>query len=118
MSKSDGLRVYHGSRELAEQVIEAMRHLRRRPPGDLRDQIERSANSVPANIAEGMGRGTRDDSLRFLRQARSSLDETRHHLRVCVNDKLMNVKTFYRLWNRSSAIQRMLASLMFEMGRE
>lgn len=117
MSKAEGLRVYHGARDLADQVIAALSKVRRRMPGDLRSQLESAANSIGANIAEGMGRGTRDDTLRYLRNARSSLDETRHHLRVCSKGEFIDRKTFFALWNRSSALQPMLSNLMATIGR-
>ena len=40
-------------------------------------QIRRSVISIPSNIAEGYGRQTRPDFLRFLRTARGSLFEVK-----------------------------------------
>ncbi len=43
-------------------------------------QIQRSAASVPANIAEGFGRYNFQENIQFCRQARGSLEETKNHL--------------------------------------
>jgi four helix bundle protein len=58
-------------------------------------QIVRSADSIGANIAEGVGRGSYQDNRRFVKIARGSLNETQHWLRraYCRNlltDKQVN----------------------------
>ena len=45
-------------------------------------QLLRAAESIPANIAEGYGRGVSRDGLRFFRMAKASADEVESHLRV------------------------------------
>ena len=57
--------------------------------GTLGKQIIRSADSIGANIAEGVGRGSYQDNRRFVKIARGSLYETQHWLRRAYNRKLL-----------------------------
>ncbi|WP_390841923.1 MULTISPECIES: four helix bundle protein [Nostoc] len=52
-------------------------------------QIIRSADSISANIAEGMGRGSYQKNRRFVRIARGSLYETQHWLRRAYSRNLL-----------------------------
>jgi four helix bundle protein len=55
-------------------------------------QIVRSADSVGANIAEGVGRGSYQDNKRFVKIARGSLYETQHWLRRAYTRNLLTVE--------------------------
>jgi four helix bundle protein len=52
-------------------------------------QIVRAADSIGANIAEGVGRGSHADNKRFVRTARGSLYETKHFLRLAFKRSLL-----------------------------
>jgi four helix bundle protein len=76
----EDLRVWQNAITLCESVYELTRSF---PEGErfgLTSQLRRAAVSVPSNIAEGWGRGTRADYVRFLRVARGSLFEVRTQL--------------------------------------
>ena len=50
---------------------------------NLDQQLRRSSNSVPANIAEGYGRFYYQENIRFCYNARGSLEETLSHIVIC-----------------------------------
>jgi len=50
----------------------------------LTSQIQRSSSRIPANIAEGYGRGRRAEYCHFLRIANGSLKELETHLELTV----------------------------------
>src|SRR4051794_31082544 len=69
------LTVWTRSRRLAVQVFRATASSAFRGDWGLRDQMRRSAVSVPSNIAEGSQRGSNRDSIRFFYIARGSAAE-------------------------------------------
>jgi len=67
---------------LAASVIAGSRLLRGPAVAASRSQLVRAAESIPANIAEGYGRGICGDGARLLTVARASAAELESHLRV------------------------------------
>lgn len=57
-------------------------------------QLRRSANSIPANIAEGYGRFYYQENIRFCYNARGSLEETLSHLVICYELKYISKPLF------------------------
>ncbi|WP_320073202.1 four helix bundle protein [Nostoc sp. MG11] len=56
-----------------------------------------SADSIGANIAEGVGRGSYQDNRRFIKRARGSLNETQHRLRRAYMRNLLTVEQVDKL---------------------
>ncbi len=60
----------------------------------LTSQVKRAAVSVPANIAEGVGRQYKKDTLQFLHIARGSLYELETLLNIAVMVKIISETEF------------------------
>jgi four helix bundle protein len=75
-------------------------------------QIQRAATSVPANIAEGWGRGTTKEFVQFLRVARGSLYELETHLIVANRLGFCDQSTLRELLAETEMIGRMIVALM------
>jgi four helix bundle protein len=70
----------------AMELVVAVYRVTKKFPDDekfgLISQTRRAATSIPANIAEGYGRNSTQDYIRFLRIAYGSLNELLTHLEV------------------------------------
>lgn len=77
----------------------------------LASQIQRSAASVPANIAEGHGRHSLGDYLHHLSIARGSLMETETHIIVAQRLAYITEAELDSALARSEEVSRMLAGL-------
>jgi len=77
----------------------------------LSSQMRRCAVSIPSNIAEGYGRNSTSDYIRFLRIATGSLDELQTQLDISLNLRYLNKSDFDKLYESTREIERMLSSL-------
>jgi len=86
--------VWQKAMSLVECVYRITSPFPRQEAYGLTAQLRRSAISVPSNIAEGQGRSTRKDFLRFLSIANGSLKELETQLliaqRLCLIDSEAN----------------------------
>lgn len=78
----------------------------------LRDQIQRSATSIPSNIAEGDERGTNRDTLRFLYISKGSLAELRTQLEIARATGRVGPKDYDRLEALADHVARLISGLI------
>ena len=76
------LTVYQQSLFQVKNVYELIRKFPTSELYALSDQLRRSVVSIPANIAEGMGRNSIKERIHFLEIANGSLSETMCHLEI------------------------------------
>lgn len=78
------IKVWAKSVDFAEHVLEMVENLKSKNKHyRLVEQVEAACISVPANIAEGKGRNSKKEFIRFLYIARGSLYETVTFLNIC-----------------------------------
>ena len=78
------LTVWQKSMNLAAEVYRITKKLPKDELFGLTNQLRRAAVSIPSNIAEGNGRDTSKEYLRFLYIARGSRAEVETQLLLCV----------------------------------
>jgi four helix bundle protein len=106
------LRVWQEGLNLAEMAYRLVATFPKDELYGLTSEIRRSASSVPANIAEGYGRGGRATYVQFLRIAQGSLKELETHLLLALRVDLASNASTDPLLKKSDEIGRMLNRLI------
>lgn len=102
------LEVYQVAEKLADVLWGIVLHWDAFSRSTMGAQIVRAADSIPANLAEGSGRGTVRGKRHFVRISRGSLYETRNWLRRAFRRKLLQEAEIQEL----QAIMESLSRLM------
>ena len=108
--------VWQKSMALVTKVYSITRLLPNEELYGLVSQIRRSAVSIPSNIAEGYGRYSTNDYIRFLQIAIGSLYELQTQLEICLNLGYLSKEHFEKIYEQSREIERMLSSLIKKVG--
>jgi four helix bundle protein len=77
----------------------------------MQDQVQRSALSVPSNVAEGYERNSNKEFIRFLNIAKGSSGELRTQLYISRKLEFLTKPDFDRLVAESKEISKMLHGL-------
>ena len=103
-------RVLEAARAVADEVNRLLgnRKLRLIHRAQLRD----SAQSIPANIREGMGRNAGPHRCRAYRDARASAEEADEHLRANLADRRIDAVAYRRIHDRIAVVVKMLTTIV------
>lgn len=86
------LDVWKESRKLVKMVYDVTKAFPKEEIYGLTNQLRRSSCSIPSNIAEGCGRRTPNDTMRFLHIARGSLYELETQLYLSLDQEYLTEK--------------------------
>jgi len=110
MRDFEQLMVWERSHRLTLAVYKATVTLPREELYGLTSQMRRSCAAIPANIAEGCGRSTNADPVRFLQIAPGYASEPEYHLQLPNELDLLNSREYNRLMRQVTEVKRMLTS--------
>lgn len=106
------LQVWQKGVQLASLVYQTSRALPKDEQFGLISQMRRAAVSVPSNIAEGYGRRSRADYVRFLNMAMGSLFELQTQTEIAANLGYFHDAESEPLFTDAREIERMLSALI------
>ncbi len=106
------LEVWQKAMELVTDIYKVTRTFLKEEIYGLTSQLRRAAVSVPANIAEGWGRGMTGEYIQFLRIARGSLLEVETLMTISHNLKYVNTQELKSILERIREINKMINALI------
>ena len=101
--------------EIVNEVYNVTKHFPKDELYGLTSQIRRAAISIPANIAEGWGRGTTKNYIQFLEISRGSLFELETLIIISTNQSLVNMDKCNEISNKVNETGKMLNSLITKL---
>lgn len=105
------LKVWQNSKNLVIDIYKDTEKFPKTEIFGLTNQIRRASVSVPSNIAEGCGRASDKDFLRFLDIANGSSFELETQLIIANELKFLENQSFESLANKLDEIQKMIYGL-------
>ena len=112
MQDFKGLKVWDKSHHLAVAIYKATSGFPKEELYGLTNPIRRCGASVPANIAEGCGRGGKADFARFLQVAMGSASELQYHLLLAHELGFLNEAEHKKFEAEVVEVKKMLVALI------
>ena len=106
------LKVWQESILLAKRIYKLTKTFPKDEMYGLTSQLRRAVTSISLNIAEGRGKYSRKDFIKYLYQARGSLFEVITCIELSCELEMLNNKIKEELLIQSSLIQRLLSGLI------
>ena len=112
------LEVWKKAVSLVVEVYRVTKSFPREELYALTSQMQRASISIPANIAEGWGRGTKKEYIQFLKIARGSLLELETHLIISQKLNYITQRDLEVLLMKTQEVGKMLNGLINSLERK
>ena len=106
------LEVWQKAHKLALNVYAISAYLKQPEAWPIRDQVFRAAISIGSNIAEGRGRGSQADFVRFLWHSMGSCNELEYDLLLARDLSFLPDPSYRPLNQQLEEVRRMLTGLI------
>jgi len=105
----EDLKIWQKSMDLSHKVVEIIKNSKE---FSLRNQIFRSAISIPSNIAEGYGRNGNKEFIRFLKISKGSANELKTQLLLAGRLNELSTHELYELNMEINTLLAMIQSMI------
>ena len=112
MQNPGKLRVTTCARDLVAELYRATNHFPVSERFGLTAQMRRAAVSIGSNVAEGCGKRSRAEGIRYLEIATGSAAETEHHLAMAADLDILPRNQCAALADEAEQVGRMIRALI------
>lgn len=106
------LKVWQEGHKLVIQIYKATANFPNKETYSLIDQMRRAAASVTNNLAEGFGRHTYKEKVRFYYQSQGSLTELKNQLLIAKDVSYLKSNDFNSLAKQANLVHQLLQGLI------
>ncbi len=112
MQNYKDLKVWVKSHEITLKIYSLSKGFPKEEIYSLTDQVRRCSSSIPANIAEGCGKNSKNDFGKFLNIALGSANETEYFLLLAKDLGYLKIEDYQLLEKAINEVKAMLISLI------
>lgn len=114
----EDLEVYKLSIDYTKHIYKIINGFPSREKYNIADQMMRASSSIGANVAEGFGRNTTKEFVKYLYNARGSLLETRHFTYLSMELGYLTKSEFEKLKIENNALGIKLNNLINALNKK
>jgi len=108
IERFEDIEAWKAARALTTAVYAAIRQTKLATDFGLRDQLQRAAVSIMANIAEGFDSRSDQEFIRFLSYAFRSASELQSHLYIALDQGYVSQEQFDQLYSEAVGVKKLL----------